>query len=132
MDKIRDLLGIDDSPRLVSYPDELAITEVDRLEVHTAHIAADADDVIVIITMDQRAWTLVKTTLEPLRLTCDEQRAVTWVPVDHPAAPALDPNLGWIIPLSPATHAELSTLPDGPIETELESINVGVIVVKQA
>lgn len=128
LDSLRNLLGAEAVPRLVDYPEELAMTEVDTLEVHTAHITPDTKEILVIITLDPRAFRLAKTTSEPLRMTCGEDRPVTWIPVRKDALPAFDPTLGWIIPLSPATREELSALDDDTTEVELNSVNVGLVV----
>ncbi|SES00104.1 hypothetical protein [Corynebacterium cystitidis] len=128
LDSIRLLLGAETLPRLVGYPDELAMTEVDTLEVHTAHITPDTKDILVIVTLDARAFRLAKNTTEPLRMTCGDNRAVTWIPVRRHAIPALDPTVGWIIPLTDATRAELSGLADDTTEVELNTVNVGIVV----
>ncbi|WP_018297526.1 hypothetical protein [Corynebacterium lubricantis] len=131
LDRIRTFLGTEKYPELVDYPDEVAITEVDVLNVHTAHITPDTKDIIVIVTLDERAFQLVRGTEEPLRMTLRDERPVTWVPVEQDGPPALDPTLGWIIPLTPETQAELRALPADTDQVELETINVGLIVEKR-
>ena len=50
------------------------------------------------------------------------------MPVDREAVPVLDPKLGWIIPVTPATATELAELPKGPGEHELSALHLGLIV----
>lgn len=131
IDRIREILGKENYPELVDYPEEFAITEVDVLNVHTAHITPDTKDIIVIVTLDDRAFRLIRETEEPLRMTLGDERPVTWVPVKKAGPPALDPTLGWIIPLTPETQAELRGLDSDVDQVELETINVGLIVEKR-
>lgn len=105
----------------------IAVYHADTLRVHTANLSPESDDIIVIITVDEGAFQRISLIDAPLRLTSLTSRPVTFqAGVSGP--PALDPNEGWIIPLSPETQAELRALPAGPGEHELTTTNVAFIV----
>ena len=65
----------------------------------------------VVVIIDQLSKWLAVTTLPP-----------------REAVPVLDPKLGWIIPVTPATAKELAELPKGPGEHELSALHLGLIV----
>lgn len=125
MDRIRSALGFTGTHRLVEFPDEVRQVPVDKLEVHTATLSPDTDEKLVIVTMPASALPLID---GPTQLTHEGGRPVTWAPVNKPANPLLDPNLGWIIPVTPETAAELAGLPEGPGEHELASLHLGLIL----
>ena len=54
---------------------------------------------------------------------------MTFVPVGRETVPVLDPKLGWIIPVTPATAKELAELTKGPGEHELCALHLGLILV---
>lgn len=63
-----------------------------------------------------------------VQLRHPDERNVTFVPVNREAVPVLDPNLGWIIPVTEETAAELAETPKGPGEHELRSLHLGLIL----
>ncbi|WP_291314927.1 hypothetical protein [Corynebacterium sp. UBA2622] len=128
LDRLRALLGGTPATPLVDYPDEFRQAGVGALHVHTANLSPDTDEKMVVLTLPESALTRLADLGTPLRLTAPEGRAVTFVPVDARANPALDPNLGWIIPVTAETAAELAALPAGPGAHELHSLHLGVIV----
>ena len=104
----------------------ITVYHADTLEVHTANVSPDSDDIIVIITLDQGAFQHLSLIDAPLRLSTPNSRPVTFQPGPG-GAPVLDPNEGWIIPISKETRAELRGLPAGN-EHELTTTNVAIIV----
>lgn len=128
MDRVKAALGIAPAHRLVEFPDEVRQVDVDTVHVHTANLSPDTDEKLVIVTMPASALSHIALIDGPTQLTHPTERPVTWVPVDHDADPLLDPNLGWIIPLTAATAVELRALPEGPGEHELSSLHLGLIL----
>lgn len=126
LDRLRAFLSGDTSAPLVDYPHQVRSIEVPKLQVHTANLNPDTDEKLVILTVASVAP--LSRVRSPLRLTCAGERPVTFVPVDFRADPALDPNLGWIIPVTPETATELDNLPEGPGAHELASLHLGIIV----
>lgn len=125
MDRVKSALGIVPARKLVEMPQEVRRVDVDKLHVHTANLSPDTDEKMVIVTMPAEALLLID---GPTQLTHHAERPVTFAPVERDADPLLDPNLGWIIPLTPATAAELRALPPGPGEHELSSLHLGLIL----
>ncbi len=128
LDRLRSLLGGGGEPPLVDYPADFRRVDVGKLHVHTANLSPDTEEKMVILTIPVGAVAHLSDLSTPLRLTAAGERAVTFVPVDTRANPALDPNLGWIIPVTGETAAELAALPPGAGAHELESLHLGVIV----
>lgn len=113
---------------LAQTPHQVRIVPARTLAVHTANLSPDTDEVIVIITLDADAFGELTLIDAPLRLTAPDSRPVTFVTGVSDSAPVLDPNEGWIIPVSDATGAELRGLPAGPGEHELTTVHVAFIV----
>ena len=128
-DRVRTLFGRDAVP-LVAMPRDPREVEARSLEVHTANLSPDTDEIIVIITLDEDAFQELSLIDAPLRLTSPPSRPVTFVTGITGGAPTLDPNYGWIIPVTDATREELHALPPGPDEHELATIHVGLIVLE--
>lgn len=128
LDRVKAALGIAPTRKLVEFPDSFAQVSVDKLHVHTANLTPDTDEKLVIITLPAAALERLLPIDAPVQLTHPTERPVTWVPVDAGADPVLDPNLGWIIPVTPATAAELEALPAGSGEHELTTLHLGLIV----
>lgn len=126
MDRLRTLFGADGGAQLVDYPEDYRSVELPLLRVHTANLSPDTEEKLVIITLSSLEPLVDLST--PLRLTSGDERAVTFVPVSAPADPALDPNLGWIIPVTATVAAEIAALPPGPGAHELSALHVGFIV----
>ncbi len=114
------------SAPLIDYPQSWREVGVDKLNVHTANLSPDSNEMLVIITTS--TIDPLRLIESPVRLTSPGERDVTFVPVETPAAPALDPNLGWIIPVTADTAAELAALPPGPGAHELLSLHLGIVV----
>lgn len=125
LDRIKIALGFEPAEQLVEFPERFAQVGVDKLHVHTANLSPDTDEKLVIITMPADALPHLRGAVQ---LTHPGQRPVTWVPVGRPATPVLDPNEGWIIPVTPATAEELAALPAGPGEHELATLHLGLIL----
>lgn len=125
MDRVKAALGIQPTEKLVELPEAFVQVAVDKLHVHTANLSPDTDEKLVIVTMPASAISLID---GPVQLTHRTERPVTFAPVDRDADPLLDPNLGWIIPVTPATAEELATLPEGPGEHELATLHLGLIL----
>ncbi|MCT1453037.1 hypothetical protein M3G18_08985 [Corynebacterium sp. p3-SID1145] len=104
-----------------------AVVRARTLSVHTANLSPDSDDIMVVVTVDADAFRSIALIDAPLRLTSPDSRPVTFQPGTS-GPPALDPNQGWLIPVSRDTEAELRALPAGPGEHELATTNVAFIV----
>lgn len=113
---------------LVDMPRHTRTIAARTLDVHTANISPDSDDIIVVITLDADAFSQLLLIDDSLTLTTPNSRPVTFSTETAGGAPTLDPNLGWIIPVSDATRAELHALPAGPGEHELTTTHVAFIV----
>lgn len=112
---------------IIRKNNRIAVYATDTLRVHTANLSPESNDITVIITVDVAAFQHISLIDAPLRLTSPTSRPVTFqVGVTGP--PVLDPNEGWIIPVSPETQAELRAFPNGPGEHELTTTNVAFIV----
>lgn len=127
LSRARQLLGLGPTP-LVDFPDRFTPLDVDRLKVHTAKLSPDTEEKMVIVTASAAVLGQIASG-EAVQLRHPGERDVTFVPVRREAVPVLDPNLGWIIPVAPATAAELAALPKGPGEHELSSLHLGLILV---
>lgn len=128
LERIRALFTGETTAPLVEYPEEFERVEVQRLEVHTANLSPDTDEKLVILTTTPAVLTVLKNATGPVQFVADGARPVTFVPVEKRADPLLDPNLGWLIPVTEETSRELATLPDGAGEHALASIHVGVVL----
>lgn len=128
LERIRALFTGDDTAPLVEYPDQFERVEVPRLEVHTANLSPDTDEVLVILTTTPALLGVLKETLGPVQAVCEGARPVTFVPVAKRADPLLDPNLGWLIPVTEATRREIATTPDGPGAHEFSSLHLGLVL----
>ncbi|SDS27034.1 hypothetical protein SAMN04488539_1342 [Corynebacterium timonense] len=124
MDRLSSLFG--GGARLVDYPEEYRSVEVPTLRVHTANFSPDTEETLVIITL--ASLDPLSLLDAPLRLTSGSERPVTFVPVRTPNDPALDPTLGWIIPVTPETAAEIEALPPGPGAHALSTLHVGLVI----
>ncbi|MCG7236996.1 hypothetical protein [Corynebacterium sp. ACRQP] len=126
LSRARQLLGLGHTP-LVDFPDRYEPLDVDKLEVHTAKLSPDTEEKMVIVTTSAAALDRIAAG-GAVQLRLEGERDVTFVPVGREAVPVLDPKLGWIIPVTPATAKELAELPKGPGEHELRSLHLGLIV----
>lgn len=125
--RARQLLGLGHTP-LVDFPDRFEPLDVDKLEVHTAKLSPDTEEKMVIVTTTAAALDRIAAG-GAVQLRHPGARDVTFVPVEREAIPVLDPKLGWIIPVTPATAKELAELPKGPGEHELSALHLGLILV---
>ena len=101
--------------------------DVDKLKVHTAKLSPDTEEKMVIVTTSAAGLDRIAAG-GAVQLRHEGERDVTFVPVKREAVPVLDPKLGWIIPVTPATARELAELPKGPGEHELSALHLGLIV----
>lgn len=128
LERARQLFGFN-RPRLTEVPDRVVEVVVDTLDVHTANLTPDTDEKLVIVTTNVSALAELTRIDDPVTLTHATDRPVTFVPVKRTAVPVLDPNHGWLIPVTPDTAEELAALPDGPGEHEFSSLHLGLILV---
>lgn len=84
--------------------------------MHTAKLSPDTEEKMVIVTTSADALDLLATG-DAVQLRHPGARDVTFVPVGRESVPVLDPKLGWIIPVTPATADEIAALPKGPGNT---------------
>ena len=126
LSRARQLLGLGHTP-LVDFPDRYEPLDVDKLEVHTAKLSPDTEEKMVIVTTSAAALERIAAG-GAVQLRHEDERDVTFVPVGREAVPVLDPKLGWIIPVTPATATELAELPKGPGEHELSALHLGLIL----
>ena len=126
LSRARQLLGLGHTP-LVDFPDRYEPLDVDKLEVHTAKLSPDTEEKMVIVTTSAAALERIAAG-GAVQLRHGDERDVTFVPVGREAVPVLDPKLGWIIPVTPATATELAELPKGPGEHELSALHLGLIL----
>lgn len=126
LSRARQLLGLGHTP-LVDFPDRFEPLDVDKLEVHTAKLSPDTEEKMVIVTTSAAALERIAAG-GAVQLRHGDERDVTFVPVGREAVPVLDPKLGWIIPVTPATATELAELPKGPGEHELSALHLGLIL----
>ena len=126
LSRARQLLGLGHTP-LVDFPDRFEPLDVDKLEVHTAKLSPDTEEKMVIVTTSAAALERIAAG-GAVQLRHEDERDVTFVPVGREAVPVLDPKLGWIIPVTPATATELAELPKGPGEHELSALHLGLIL----
>ena len=127
LSRARQLLGLGHTP-LVDFPDRFEPLDVDKLEVHTAKLSPDTEENMVIVTTSAAALDRIAAG-GAVQLRHEGERDVTFVPVEREAVPVLDPKLGWIIPITPATADEIAALPKGPGEHELHALHLGLILV---
>lgn len=127
LSRARQLLGLGHTP-LVDVPDQFTPLDVERLQVHTAKLSPDTEEKMVIVTTSADALDLLATG-DAVQLRHPGARDVTFVPVGRESVPVLDPKLGWIIPVTPATADEIAALPKGPGEHELCALHLGLILV---
>lgn len=109
----------------MAYPKTLTDIKVALLKVYMA------EDLVIINIDATGAHALLDAAhhLTPTRLSGQQGRPLTLIPTkDSATPPTLDPNQGWLLPLSPAVTKEIlnSGLPIG--EFELASINVAFVV----
>lgn len=114
-------------PKRIDLPEQLATTEVGVLHVHTA------ETLVVLSTDCAGAKALIDTAASraPCQLTSGDNRPVSLIPQRHDrSVPTLDPTLGWLIPLSPETCAEIIRVVSDarPGEYELSTLNFAVVV----
>ncbi|MBA4505411.1 hypothetical protein ACUY28_09555 [Corynebacterium sanguinis] len=128
IDSLRALFGAVAETPLVDYPAAPAELAVSTLEVRTLNLSPDTDEKLVVLTLPSGVAERVAGMDTALRVVPEAGRAVTFVRVGFDADPALDPKLGWIIPVTEATAAELRALPEGPGEHELTSIHLAIVV----
>lgn len=115
IDSLRALFGAVAETPLVDYPAAPAELAVSTLEVRTLNLSPDTDEKLVVLTLPSGVAERVAGMDTALRVVPEAGRAVTFVRVGFDADPALDPKLGWIIPVTEATAAELRALPEGPL-----------------
>lgn len=101
------------SEQLTAFPREAPAFEDPKLAARTIGN-------MVVITLSQASLSKLPARLE------GPTRDVTFTLVDAPAPAILDPNLGWLIPITPATLDELRGLERG--DHELETADLAVIV----
>lgn len=101
-ERIVRLFNRPDQPKLASVPAQETVRSAD-----VEHLAVRTADTLIIVTLDPAAVPHLleaATQRHLLQLTAPDSRPVTLVPVDDEITrPVLDPNEGWIIPLSQAT-----------------------------
>lgn len=112
---------------IIRKNNRIAVYATDTLRVHTANLSPESNDIIVIITVDVAAFQHISLIDAPLRLTSPTSRPVTFQP-GTAGPPVLDPNEGWIIPVSAQTQAELRSLPIARGEYELATTNIAFVV----
>lgn len=112
----------------MDVPDRFTPLDVETLQVHTAKLSPDTEEKMVIVTTSADALDLLATG-DAVQLRHPGARDVTFVPVGRESVPVLDPKLGWIIPVTPATADEIAALPQGPGEHELHALHLGLILV---
>ena len=95
IDRARELFGLN-QPRLVELPGRVVPVVVDTLQVHTARLAPDTNEKIIIVTTSARALEELSRIDDAVQLTSPNERSVTFVPVDRRSEPVLDPKYGWI------------------------------------
>lgn len=110
---------------LVDVPAGIDRIPVPGISVHTA-------ETMVVLTIASAASTLLIDAVvsrRPAALT-GENVVVNLVPVkDRRLNPAFDPDLGWIIPLTPAVAEDLARqVSGGPGGYEIAGLNLGIIV----
>lgn len=114
-------------PKRIDVPEQLPTSEVGALHVHAA-------ETLVVLSTDlagARALVNAAASRAACQLTCGDNRPVSLIPQDHDrSVPTLDPTLGWLIPLSPETGAEIVRVvsDSGPGEYELATLNFAVVV----
>lgn len=128
LERIRALFAGDPTLPLVEYPEEFERFEVTHLHVHTANLSPDTDEKMVIITTTPAALPALQEANSPVQLVAKHERSVTFVPMDKQADPLLDPNLGWLIPVTEATGREIETIQQGPGAHELDSLHLGLVL----
>lgn len=105
-----------DRERLPSLPEEARILDVDKLSVRTA-------SELVILTVDVAgAETLIDAARDHAALQLrgpGRRRPVTVVPVKREEKIVLDPEHGWIIPLTAEQAKQVAALDASPSENEL-------------
>lgn len=124
--RIKDAFG--GGERLVETPGEVERLEVSRLEVRTANLSPDTAEKLLIVSTVPEALPALTAFRRPLQLTHPSQRAVTFVPVRRAATPVLDPDAGWLIPVTPETASEIAALPPGPGEHELATLRLALVL----
>lgn len=112
----------------MDVPERFTPLDVDKLQVHTAKLSPDTEEKMVIVTTSSDALDLLASG-DAVQLRHPGARDVTFVPVGRESVPVLDPKLGWIIPITPATADEIAALPKGPGEHELHALHLGLILV---
>ncbi len=128
LERIRALFAGDPTLPLVEYPEKFERFEVTHLHVHTANLSPDTDEKMVIITTTPAALPALQEANGPVQLVAKNERPVTFVPMDKQADPLLDPNLGWLIPVTEATGREIATMQQGPGAHELNSLHLGLVL----
>lgn len=121
---LKRIFSRDTGPQHIGLPDNIPATEVAALHVHTA------ENLVVISTGVDGARVIIDAarTSTAQQLRSGDARPVNLIPLEHGnSVPALDPKLGWLIPVSPDTAAELLKIA-GPGEYELASLNLAVVV----
>ncbi|WKD57996.1 hypothetical protein CAPI_07290 [Corynebacterium capitovis DSM 44611] len=125
LERIRTIFG---GTALVDYPAHVRDVSAGRLDTYTVKLDPDTDESRVVLTIDAPSLRALSPLDAPVRLWSPSSEDVTFVPVRRAANPALDPNLGWIIPVTPDAVAELSALTGVPGEYDLASLHLSLIV----
>lgn len=125
--QIKQWFGAGD-PALAEYPTEYERVELPVLKVTTAAISPGSDEQLVVVTSTPAALAELQRIDGPLQMICPGARTVTWVPVKKPAVPVLDPNAGWVIPLTAEARQEIASLPATEGELELQTMHLAFIL----
>lgn len=100
--------------------------EAGVLHVHTA------EDLVVVTTTAEAAALLCREAGagRAFRLRREGERTVTFEPAENPDdPPVLDPDRGWVVPVSPGLGDELAALgAPGPGGYEFSSLNLALVV----
>lgn len=126
VERIRALFGRESA--LVAAPSNPRDVPARTLNVHTVNLSPDSNEFIVVLTVDEHAFAQLLLIDAPLRLTSPTSRPVTFATGVPGGAPTLDPNVGWLIPVTEETAEEIRALPSGPGEHELATIHVALVV----
>lgn len=126
--QIKQWFGAGAAPALAEYPTEYERVELPVLKVTTAALSPGSDERLVIVTSTPAALAELQRFDGPLQMICPGARTVTWVPVKKPAVPVLDPNAGWVIPLTAEARKEIASLSASEGELELQTMHLAFIL----
>ncbi|MCQ4616203.1 hypothetical protein KBX29_05050 [Corynebacterium sp. CCUG 18816] len=126
--QMKKLFGANAAPVLAEYPTEYERVELSLLKVTTAALTPGSDERLVVVTSTPAALAELQRVDGPLQMISPGARTVTWVPVKKPAVPVLDPDSGWIIPLTAEAREEIATLPIVAGDVELQTMHLAFIL----